>query len=72
MTKRKRKGYVLAIVMLFAFVLAAATVTTFAIVLRYENQAKKKINELRQELQTSESSDTGYIVEFDESAGNTF
>lgn len=55
MAKRvgKKKAYVLAVVMIFAFVLAAATVTVFAVVLRYQRQAKKNIDNLQEEVNPS-------------------
>ncbi len=48
--KKKKKGYVLAVVMLFSLLLAMVLVTTFAICYRYQRTAKRNLEELRQEV----------------------
>lgn len=48
--KKKKKGYVLAVVMLFSLLLAMVLVTTFAICYRYQRAAKRNLEELRQEV----------------------
>lgn len=48
--KKKEKGYVLAVVMLFSLLLAMVLVTTFAICYRYQRAAKRNLEELRQEV----------------------
>lgn len=49
MTKKKN-GYVLAVVMLFAFLLAAVTVTTYTICYRYHLSSKRRMEQLRQDV----------------------
>lgn len=48
--KNKKKGYVLAVVMLFSLLLAMVLVTTFAICYRYQRLAQRSLEELRQEV----------------------
>ncbi len=48
--KNKKKGYVLAVVMLFSLLLATVLVTTFAVCYRYQRLAKRNLEELRQEV----------------------
>lgn len=55
MAKYKKKGYVLAVVMIFAFVLALTMTTIFAVCYRYQYVARKKIEELREEVKSSDS-----------------
>lgn len=43
---KKRKGYVLAVVMILSFVMAVTLISTFTIVVRYMSTAKNNLNDL--------------------------
>lgn len=45
-TKKKQKGYVLAIVMIITFVMAVTMASTFTILFRYLTYAKKNLGDL--------------------------
>lgn len=43
---KKRKGYVLAVVMILSFVMTVTIISTFTIVVRYMTSAKNNLNDL--------------------------